>query len=428
MKLIDQIHLEVVAGNGGAGKVSFFQDWQQPRPRPDGGNGGQGGNIILIADQNVNTFHFPVKKIVANSGQNGLSKNRHGKNGADLIFSVPLGTLLWTADKHFLLCDFTTHQQRFIVANGGKGGLGNAAFLSNTNRFPKTAQPGMLGENKAVFLELKMIAHVGLFGLPNVGKSSLLKALTAAQPRIANYTFTTLQPNLGVFANQIIISDLPGIIEGAHKNRGLGNRFLKHIERCVFLIYVVDLSIDYQLLKSSFNTLITELVTYNPAFQNVPTIVVGNKIDLPAAKNNLALFCTFLENQPHQFPFLAVSALKALALPKLRQTILQVYQTNIDRPTVLSQSLKQFPVKKLYEYKIHQELRLQKLRANSWLLSGKLINSLLANYDLQQPKDLQKFNYNLQNRGIDKIFRLQKIQNGDVIFIKGQSFTWKYGD
>ncbi len=426
MKLVDSVFLDLIAGNGGNGKVSFFQDWHQARPHPDGGNGGNGGNIIFVADNRLNTFDFSKKKYRSLAGQNGDSKNRHGKNGVNLICKIPIGTLIWTADKKFLLCNFTKNNQEFIVARGGIGGKGNAAFLSNHNRIPRTAQPGTIGETKTIFLELKLLANIGLFGLPNAGKSSLLNALTNAKSRVANYSFTTLQPNLGALKNQLIISDLPGIIEGAHLNRGLGNRFLKHVERCELLIYVVDLSKPWKELIHYFETLLNELFQYNSLFKQISFLIVGNKIDLSTAKENETNFIKHVSEKYPNFKIIIISALKKSNLPNLIIEINRIFKSSTPLQTVLDLSLKNHPIQKLFEYNIHKELRIQKLRANTWLLSGKLINNLFSNYDLSSKTDLNRLNSRLKELKIDQILNAQNVRNGDTIFIQEQMFTWKF--
>ena len=425
MKLLDQITLELKAGNGGNGKVSFFQDWHQKRQYPDGGNGGNGGNIIFLADRRLTTFHFPQTRLVAQAGENGRHKTQHGKTAPDLILRVPIGTLLWTADRQFFLCDFTLDQQQFVVANGGLGGKGNAAFLSNLNRFPNTAQPGMLGESKRIFLELKLLANIGLLGLPNAGKTSLLNVLTKAKAKTGNYFFTTLQPNLGVFANEVVISDLPGIITGAHLNRGLGNQFLKHAERCQLLAYVVDLAVPFSALIRNFRNILAELFSYNELFHRIPLVIIGNKLDLPSARENCPQFAQFLAHNYPQWKFFPVSALTGVQLPLLIKNLLATYHNLVAPATVLGLSLQNHAPQQLFEYKIHREIRLQKLRPNTWYLSGKLITELNHKYDLQNPTERMTFNRHLKKLGVETLLLQQNVRSGDTIFINQLPFTWK---
>lgn len=425
MKFVDQIVLKLSAGNGGNGKVSFFQDWQQKHRYPDGGNGGKGANIVLIADARLNTFQFPQTTIIAPAGQNGNSKNKHGKKAPDLLYPVPIGTLVWSADQKFFLCNFTTNHQKFIIAYGGAGGKGNAAFLSNSNRFPTVAQPGMLGENKSVFLELKMLANIGLFGMPNVGKSSLLNALTQSKAKTGNYFFTTLQPNLGVLQKHLIVTDLPGIIPEAHQNRGLGNRFLKHAERCEFLVYVIDLATPFAELKQKFAVILNELFRYNSLFHKIPLFIVANKIDLAEAQVNQAQFKHFLQQTFPAFPLFFTSARTKQNISELMKELVNFYKQLKTPATVLDLTLQNHPLQKLFEYKIHRELRLQKLRANTWLLSGRLINNLNAKYDLTNAIERNHFNRHLKNLGIEELLLRQNVRAGDTIFIANQPFTWK---
>ncbi len=426
MKFVDQILLKLRAGNGGNGKVSFFQDWQQKHRYPDGGNGGNGANIVFVADANLSTFQFPKTTLLAPAGQNGNSKNKHGKTAPDLLYRVPLGTLVWSSERKFFLCNFTTDKQKFIVAYGGTGGKGNAAFLSNTNRFPTVSQPGMLGETKSVFLELKMLANIGLFGMPNAGKSSLLNVLTEAKVKVGNYAFTTLRPNLGVLPKyHLVVTDLPGIIRDAHLNRGLGNRFLKHAERCELLAYVIDLATPYAELTSNFTLILNELFRYNPLFQKIPLFLLANKIDLPEAKANQARFKQFLSKNYPAFPFLFTSASTRENILTLIKELTNYYQQIKNRSTVLGLTLQNHPQQQLFEYKIHRELRLQKLRPNTWFLSGRLINNLNAKYDLSNPLERTYFNRHLKRLGIEELLFRQNVRDGDTIFIANQSFIWK---
>ena len=262
MKFLDQVKIFVKAGDGGSGSASMRREKFIEFGGPNGGDGGKGASIIFKAERNLNTLidyrytqHFKAKK-----GQNGMNNNKTGKNGKDLYLKVPIGTQVFEEDNKTLLFDFKNEKEEFVVANGGRGGLGNTNFKSSTNRAPRKFTKGTFGEKYWVWLQLKTIADIGIVGLPNAGKSSLLATITNAKPKIANYKFTTLNPNLGVATydnKEITIADIPGLIEGAHAGVGLGIKFLKHIERCKTLLHMIDISEEN--LEKSYNQIRKEL-------------------------------------------------------------------------------------------------------------------------------------------------------------------------
>ena len=266
MKFLDQVKIYIKAGNGGDGSPSFRREKFIEFGGPDGGDGGKGGSIILKSEQNLNTlidFRYQQHH-KAQRGENGSGQNRSGKSGKDLILKVPLGTQIFEEDNKTLLYDFTKIGEEFIAASGGKGGLGNTRFKSSTNRAPKKFTKGAIGEEFTIWLQLKTIADIGIIGLPNAGKSSLLAAITNATPKIANYEFTTLNPNLGVVSydnKEITIADIPGLIEGAHEGTGLGTKFLKHIERCKSILHLIDITNEN--LNKSYNQVKNELKNYS---------------------------------------------------------------------------------------------------------------------------------------------------------------------
>ena len=283
MKFLDQVKIYIKAGNGGDGSPSFRREKFIEYGGPDGGDGGKGGSIILTSEQNLNTLidYRYQQHHKAQRGENGSGQNRTGKGGDDLILTVPIGTQVFEEDNKTLIYDFTKRGDKFVAANGGKGGLGNTRFKSSTNRAPKKFTKGNLGEEFIIWLQLKTIAEIGIIGLPNAGKSSLLAAITNANPKIANYQFTTLNPNLGVASyddKEITIADIPGLIEGAHEGTGLGIQFLKHIERCKSLLHLID--ITNQDLKKSYNQVKNELKNYSSDLLNKKELIILNKTDL----------------------------------------------------------------------------------------------------------------------------------------------------
>ncbi|MDC3036387.1 GTPase ObgE [Candidatus Pelagibacter sp.] len=283
MKFLDQVKIYIKAGNGGDGSPSFRREKFIEFGGPDGGDGGKGGSIILIAEESLNTLidyryqqHHKAKR-----GENGAGQNRTGKSGKDLFLKVPIGTQVYEEDNKTLIYDFVKVGEKFVAALGGKGGMGNTRFKSSTNRAPRKITKGTPGEEFIIWLQLKTIADIGIIGLPNAGKSSLLAAVTNAHPKIANYEFTTLNPNLGVASyddKEVTIADIPGLVEGAHKGTGLGIQFLKHIERCKSLLHLIDITNDD--LKKSYNQVHKELKNYSPELLKKKELIVLNKTDL----------------------------------------------------------------------------------------------------------------------------------------------------
>ena len=283
MKFLDQVKIYVKAGNGGDGSPSFRREKFIEFGGPDGGDGGKGGSVILKSEQNLNTLidYRYQQHHKAERGENGMGQNRTGKSGEDLILKVPLGTQVFEEDNKTLIYDFVKQGEEFIAAAGGKGGLGNTRFKSSTNRAPKKFTKGHIGEEFTIWLQLKTIADIGIIGLPNAGKSSLLASITNANPKIANYQFTTLNPNLGVASydnKEITIADIPGLIEGAHEGTGLGIQFLKHIERCKTILHLIDITLND--IEKAYNQVKNELFSYSPELIKKKELIVLNKVDL----------------------------------------------------------------------------------------------------------------------------------------------------
>ncbi len=283
MKFLDQAKIYIKAGNGGSGSSSFRREKYVEFGGPDGGDGGNGGSIILESERNLNTLvDFRYRQhFKAENGKSGSKKNKTGAGGNNLILKVPIGTQVFEEDNKTLIYDFKTENEEFVAANGGKGGLGNTRFKSSTNRAPKKFTKGKTGEEYTIWLQLKTIADIGIIGLPNAGKSSLLAAITSATPKIANYKFTTLNPNLGVAVydnKEITLADIPGLIEGAHTGIGLGIKFLKHIERCKTLIHLIDITEGN--IENLYKQVRNELGKYSKNLLKKDELIVFNKIDL----------------------------------------------------------------------------------------------------------------------------------------------------
>ena len=283
MKFLDQAKIYVKAGNGGSGSSSFRREKYVEFGGPDGGDGGTGGSVIFESERNLNTLiDFRYKQhFNAEHGKSGSKKNKTGGGGKDLILQVPTGTQIFEEDNNTLIYDFTKDKERFVVATGGEGGLGNTRFKSSTNRAPRKKTLGKKGEEFWVWLQLKVIADAGIIGLPNAGKSSLLSRCTRAKPKIANYPFTTINPNLGVLNinhKEVILADIPGLIEGSHKGIGLGDKFLRHIERCKVLIHLIDIS--EKDIIGNYLKIRNELSKYDKSILKKKEIVIFNKSDL----------------------------------------------------------------------------------------------------------------------------------------------------
>jgi len=283
MKFLDQVKIFIKAGDGGNGSPSFRREKFIEFGGPDGGDGGNGGSIILKSERNLNTLidYRYQQHHKAERGGDGAGKNRTGRGGNNLILKVPIGTQVFEEDNKTLIYDFKNEKEEFVAANGGKGGLGNTRFKSSTNRAPRKFTKGTVGEEYVIWLQLKTIADIGIIGLPNAGKSSLLAAITSATPKIANYKFTTLNPNLGVAVyddKEITLADIPGIIEGAHTGIGLGIKFLKHIERCKTLIHLIDITEEN--IENLYKQVRNEMGKYSKSLLKKDELIVFNKIDL----------------------------------------------------------------------------------------------------------------------------------------------------
>ncbi|HOI44834.1 MAG TPA: GTPase ObgE [Candidatus Aminicenantes bacterium] len=320
---VDQVRVTLKAGRGGNGCLSFRREWGVPKGGPDGGRGGNGGNVFFVSDTNLNSlayFRFhPLNK--AKNGGHGEGSNKQGKKGADLVLWIPVGTVIKDAVTGEVLFDFLTPGSRFLAAKGGKGGRGNASFATSTHQAPREHEPGKPGEERELILELKLIADVGLIGFPNVGKSTLISKISAAKPLIADYPFTTLVPSLGVVDagddRSFVVADIPGLIAGAHLGHGLGIRFLKHIERTRLLVHLVDVSpYTGRDPVKDFEVVMKELEAFSPDLARKPQILVANKIDLLSGEKERLNGVRRLARR-RKLAFYAISAVKAEGLKPL---------------------------------------------------------------------------------------------------------------
>jgi GTP-binding protein len=325
MKFIDEVKIRVIAGDGGRGCVSFRREKFVPRGGPSGGNGGNGGDVIAVADPQLTTLlDLRYQKLYrAGRGQHGMGSDCHGHRGDDRIIKVPVGTIIRDAATGELIGDLQAAGERVIVATGGRGGKGNAHFVSSTNRSPRFAQPGEPGEERELDIELRLLADVGIIGLPNAGKSTLISVISSVRPKIADYPFTTLVPNLGVVGyddKSFVVADIPGLIEGAHEGHGLGHKFLRHVTRTSLLIHLIDGSqINPDDPLKDWRTVNRELALFDPALAQKPQIVVINKIDLAEAREQAQAIAKELP-QPYRPPYL-ISAATTEGIQALVQTV-----------------------------------------------------------------------------------------------------------
>ncbi len=323
MKFLDQVKIYIKAGNGGNGSPSFRREKFIEFGGPDGGDGGKGGSVILKAERNLNTLidfryqqHHKAKR-----GENGSGQNRTGKNGNDLILKVPLGTQVFEEDNKTLIYDFIKIGEEFLAASGGKGGLGNSRFKSSTNRAPRKFTKGAAGEEFVIWLQLKSIADIGIIGLPNAGKSSLLATVTNANPKIASYQFTTLNPNLGVARyddKEVTIADIPGLVEGAHKGTGLGIKFLKHIERCKTLLHMID--ITNRDIKNSYKKVRNELKSYSSKLSKKRELIILSKTDLINKNDVKKIINEFSKNTKSEI--ISMSILEKKSISKIKAKLI----------------------------------------------------------------------------------------------------------
>ena len=326
MKFLDEVRIEVVAGDGGDGCIAFLREKYRPRGGPSGGDGGRGGSIWAVADTGLNTLlPFRYKRLFrAERGENGRGKSQHGHAAEDLEIAVPVGTIITDIETSDLVADLTAHGERILLAAGGQGGRGNARFATSTNQAPRRADSGTPGERRTLHLELRLLADAGLIGLPNAGKSSLLARMSAARPKVADYPFTTLEPMLGVVQpdpeHTFVLADIPGLVEGAHQGRGLGLEFLRHIRRTAVLVHLVDASeTSAQGAVAAWQTINSELQAYDRDLASRPQLVVISKTDLPSTSGNMdALREAFAERN---IPIHGVSAATGAGCRELMQHV-----------------------------------------------------------------------------------------------------------
>lgn len=417
----DKAKVYVKGGDGGNGVVAFRREKYVPLGGPSGGDGGSGGSVIFEADEGLRTlvdFRYQ-RHYKAERGEHGQGKGMHGRGAGDLIVRVPVGTVIRNAETGEFIIDMTQHGQRVAVAAGGRGGRGNARFATATNKAPRTAEKGEPGEEKWVSLELKLLADVGLVGFPNAGKSTLISRMSAAKPKIADYPFTTLVPNLGVVkmpdGDSFVVADIPGLIEGAHHGAGLGHEFLRHIERTRVLIHVVDTAAsEGRDPLEDFAAINRELKAYNPALAGRPQIVAASKMDLPGAEENYRRLKNKLAGQFALFPISAVTG--EGVEPLLYMVAETLAQTGPAEPFSLEEE-KVTRVAEAPRFSVHKE-------DGVYVVEGREIQRHYAMTDFSNEDAVKRFLRIVKVMGIEDELRQQGAKNGDTIRIGNLEFDF----
>lgn len=420
---VDKARITIKAGDGGNGAVSFHREKYVAAGGPDGGDGGRGGDIIFVADTNLNSLlSFQYKrKYFAENGQPGGAKKCSGKNAPDLIIKVPQGTVIREAESGRVLADISCNQP-VRVARGGKGGWGNTHFATPTRQIPRFAKPGLAGEKFELDLELKLLADVGLVGFPNVGKSTLISVVSAARPEIANYHFTTLVPVLGVVRvteeQSYVMADIPGLIEGASEGVGLGHEFLRHVDRCRLLVHIVDVSgIEGRDPVEDFEAINRELHRWNPEMAERPMLVAANKSDI-ATPEQIAAFQSYIENQG--LPFFAISAATRSGVQPLLDRIAALLQT---LPPVAVYEPEPIPQEELLR-KAKEDKYTIRTEDGVYFVEGDWLLQTLGMVNLEDYESLQFFQRVLRDSGIIDKLESMGIQEGDTVSILNFEFEY----
>ncbi len=425
---IDQANLYVRSGKGGDGAVHFRREKFVPRGGPDGGDGGKGGDVILEVVKTLNTLSsFRQKsRFIAQDGANGAKQNMTGRSAEDLVILVPPGTIIYDDDNGDVLGDLVEPGQRLTVAVGGRGGRGNARFATSVNRVPKIAERGEPGQERNLRLELKLIADIGIVGVPNAGKSTFLSVVTNAKPKIASYPFTTLEPNLGVAIldeeNTLVLADIPGLIEGAHKGVGLGHDFLRHIQRTRVLIHLLDGMAEDPI--SDFAQINTELALFDPQLASKPQVVAMNKMDLPDVQARWEAVSTELKQR--------IKKDKNLNIPDVPMAISAVAGKNVRELLYLASELLREapPLPEITEtpvYRVESDPREFSIEQidDGWRVHGEAIERAAEMTYWEHFQSVRRFQRILETLGIDAALRKAGIENGDTVYIAGYELEWQ---
>jgi len=423
---VDRVKIYVKGGDGGNGMVAFRREKYVPKGGPAGGDGGKGADVVFEVDEGLRTLmdfryqrHFKAPK-----GENGKSKNQHGKNAKDMIVKVPPGTLVMDADTGEVIADLVRHGERAVIAKGGRGGRGNTRFATPKNPAPELSERGEPGEERNVILELKLLADVGLVGFPSVGKSTLLSVLSSAKPKIADYHFTTLVPNLGMVETEdgrsFVMADLPGLIEGAHQGAGLGLQFLRHIERTRVIVHVIDMAaIEGRDPYQDFLVINEELKQYNWRLTERPMIIAANKMDMPGAEENMKKFKEQLEQDIPIFP---ISAATKSGLRELVFAIADTLETAPEFP-IITEEEKEARV--VYKHEAEkQDFNITRDPDGAFVLSGEKLEKLFKMTDFTRDESVRRFARQLRGMGVDESLRNMGAKDGDTVRIMDFEFEF----
>lgn len=422
---VDQAKIFIQSGRGGNGAVSFRREKYIPNGGPDGGDGGKGGSIIFEVDPGMNTLmDFRHKRhFKAQPGEDGGKNRRHGKDGEDLVIKVPPGTIIREAETGKIMLDMTGVNERKVLLKGGRGGRGNQHFATSTRQAPRYAEKGQEGKEYWVILELKMIADVGLIGFPNVGKSTLLSVITNASPKIANYHFTTLNPNLGVVHNQygrdFVIADIPGLIEGAHEGVGLGHDFLRHIERTKVLVHVVDAAaLEGRDPVEDVEKINHELSEYNEELLKRPQIIVANKTDIPESEENVLRLKENYESKG--IKVIPISAATKKGLQPLLIEIHKLLEKADTAPVKFKEEFEFFEEKE----EVYEPFTIEKAGEHYFVVTGVGVEKMIGYTNLESEKGFAFFQKYLREHGIIDALEEQGIEEGDTVKIYDLEFEY----
>jgi GTP-binding protein len=416
---VDEVTIYVCSGKGGDGMVHFHKEKYINRGGPDGGDGGRGGNVIIKVAANMNTLlAFRHKnKFIAENGKNGGTNNKSGKTAPDLIIPVPVGTMIFNESQNDLITDLVSPGQQILVARGGRGGKGNPHFANSRRQAPRIAEKGEPGTETNLRLELKLIADIGIVGMPNAGKSSFLAAITNARPKIADYPFTTLVPNLGVAQlddqTTLILADIPGLIEGAHSGAGIGDAFLKHIQRTRVLIHLIDGLADEPF--ADYSQINTELALFDPQLAEKPQIVAFNKIDLPDAMEKWVSVRKKFDK--HHIPIIKISTVTHENLVKVLWQAYNLLKKLPAEALKISEPVYR-PGVKLSEFEINH-------LPNGWEIKGRAIERAAAMTYWEYDDSIRRFQRIMESMGIDQALREAGIKEGDNVIIGTHEFSWQ---
>ena len=424
----DRAKIWIRSGKGGDGHVSFRRELYVPDGGPDGGDGGKGGDVIFEVDEGLNTLtdYRHKRKYAAQDGQEGGKRNCHGKNGQNIILKVPEGTVIKDAESGRVIADMSAENRRQVVLKGGRGGIGNQHFATATMQVPKYAKPGQPAQELEVLLELKVIADVGLVGFPNVGKSTLLSRVTNAQPKIANYHFTTLSPNLGVVdldGGGFVIADIPGLIEGASEGVGLGLDFLRHIERTKVIIHMVDAAaVEGREPIADIYAINKELEAYNPEIAARPQVIAANKMDAVWDPENDPAEKIRQEFEPKGIKVFPISAVTGQGLKELMYHIKEILDTMDDKPVIFEQEF--FPEDMFIQENLPYTVEKSAEEAGTYIVEGPRIEKMLGYTNLDSEKGFAFFQRFLKDTGILEELEKAGIQEGDTVRMYGLTFDY----